>query len=191
MLCSHSFVVILFLISYLLAFCQPGCLGLARQLAGLASKNKENIWKPKRIDEHRSTSMTSCYFCIYVIFMLYLLVFCQPGCLGLARQLAGMASKNIYKYSYIIERAAPMPPTPGRAGGPGAEFSDFLWNFWFLIILCNNYFSSAFFEDPSCPKCNKQPDATFWKRISPYLLYGISFVATLRCFGTPNGSRAA
>ncbi len=84
--------------------------------------------------------MTSCYFRIYVIFMLYLLVFCQLGCLGLARQLAGMACKNIYKYSYIIERAAPMPPTPGRAGGPGAEFSDFLEEFWMFDIFVQKLF---------------------------------------------------
>ena len=53
-----------------------------------------------------------------------------------------------------------MPPTPGRAGGPGAEFNVllllFVFKFFgFFIIVCNCYFSSAFFEDPSCTKCNK------------------------------------
>ncbi len=42
-----------------------------------------------------------------------------------------------------------------------------------------------FFEDPSCAKGNRQPDATFCKRISPYLSYEIVFVATLCFFGTP------
>ena len=31
----------------------------------------------------------------------------------------------------------------------------FLFFFRFLICLCNNYFFSALFEDPSCTKCNK------------------------------------
>ncbi len=54
-----------------------------------------------------------------------------------------------------------------------------------MTFLRNNYFYKAFFEDPSCTKGNKQPDATFWKRISPYLSYEIIFVATLCFFGTP------
>ncbi len=46
-------------------------------------------------------------------------------------------------FVFFIERAAPMPPTPGRAGGPGAEFTDVFLNFGLLIILWKNYFSSA------------------------------------------------
>ncbi len=52
-------------------------------------------------------------------------------------------------------------------------------------MLRKNYFFIAFFEDPSCTKGTRQPDATFWKRISPYLSYEISFVAPSCFFGTP------
>ncbi len=54
-----------------------------------------------------------------------------------------------------------------------------------FFVFRKTYFSSAFFEGPSCAKCSKQPDATFWKRISLYFLYEFMFVATLRFFGTP------
>ncbi len=37
-----------------------------------------------------------------------------------------------------------MPPTPGRAGGPGAEFSDFFLNFGFLILLWKTCFLERF-----------------------------------------------
>ena len=53
-------------------------------------------------------------------------------------------------FVFFIERAAPMPPTPGRAGGPGAEFSDLFFEFWFFDTFVENMFFRALFEDPSC-----------------------------------------
>ena len=40
-----------------------------------------------------------------------------------------------------------------------------------LMNVAQKLFFRTFFEDPACAKCSKKPDATFWKRISPYIFY--------------------
>ncbi len=54
-----------------------------------------------------------------------------------------------------------------------------------LRLLCNNKCFNMFVEDPFCTKCDKQPNATFWQRIFPSMLYQIVFVILLHFVGAP------
>ncbi len=74
---------------------------------------------------------------------------------------------------------------PVRTGQEVRGSSSNRSNFLIFEIFVEKICFTAFFEDPGCTKGNSQPDATFWKRISLYCLYDMTFVTTLRLVGAP------
>ncbi len=81
----------------------------------------------------------------------------------------------------LILKVTQRPPLKGGwSGVKRGEYIGILLQFSFFLHFCATATLSTCVEDPLCTECNKQPSATFWKRISLYILYKTYVAITLR-----------